>query len=130
MLIPFLYATSPGTQSLRSVRVPSNQNIRWWLPFLFSLLKDKNFLSPHICQIDILMRIDDHHDTAHMRCYLSLVMYDAYLWSRVPLTNIKAIMTLIETNVKITLVMVLYFMIPHYIVIWLKVLYFIALFLT
>jgi hypothetical protein len=30
-------------------------------------------------------------------------MYDAYLLSRVPLTNIKAIMTLIETNVKITL---------------------------
>jgi len=54
VLIPSLYATSPRTRSLRPVRVPSNQNTRWRLPFHFSLIKDKNFLSLHICQIDII----------------------------------------------------------------------------
>jgi hypothetical protein len=53
VLIPSLYAINPRTRSLRPVRVPSDQNTRWRLPFHFPLIKDKNFLSSHICQIDI-----------------------------------------------------------------------------
>ena len=44
MLIPSLYATSPRTQSLRPVRVPSDQNTRWRLPFHFSTNKRQYFL--------------------------------------------------------------------------------------
>jgi len=50
VLIPSLYATSLRTRSLRPVRVSSDQNTRWRLPFHFSLIRDKNFLSPHIFQ--------------------------------------------------------------------------------
>jgi len=56
VLIPSFYATSPRTRSLRLVRVPSDQNTRWRLPFHFTLIKDKNFLSPHICQIGLHFR--------------------------------------------------------------------------
>jgi len=56
VLIPFLYATSPRTRSLRSVRVSSDQNTRWQLPFHFLPINDKNFLSSHICQIDLHFR--------------------------------------------------------------------------
>ena len=52
MLIPSLYATSPRARSLRPVRVPSDQNTRWRLPFHFPPTKDNIFLSPHICQKD------------------------------------------------------------------------------
>ena len=44
MLIPFLYATSPRTWSLRPVRVPGDQNTRWRLPFLLSTDKRQEFL--------------------------------------------------------------------------------------
>jgi hypothetical protein len=39
VLIPSLYATSLRTQSLRPVRVPSDQNTRWRLPFPFFTAK-------------------------------------------------------------------------------------------
>ena len=39
MLIPSLYPTSPRTRSLKPVRVPSDQNTRWRLPFHFSTNK-------------------------------------------------------------------------------------------
>ena len=45
VLIPSLYATSPRTQSLRPVRVPSDQNTRWRLPFHFLPTKENIFLS-------------------------------------------------------------------------------------
>ena len=47
MLISSLYATSPRTCSPRPVRVPSDQNIRWRLPFHYvhPLIKDKKSLS-------------------------------------------------------------------------------------
>ena len=48
VLIPFLYATSSRTQSLRPVRIPSNENIRWWLPFCFSITKRQE---PLVCPI-------------------------------------------------------------------------------
>jgi len=49
VLIPSLYATSPRTRSLRPVRVPSDQNTRWRLPFYFSTNKRREFLvSPHL----------------------------------------------------------------------------------
>jgi len=56
VLIPSHYATSPHTRSLRPVRVPSDQNTRWRLPFHFRPIDDKNFLSPHICQISLHFR--------------------------------------------------------------------------
>jgi len=56
VLIPSHYATSPRTRSLRPVRVPSDQNSRWRLPFHFRPIDDKNFLSPHICQISLHFR--------------------------------------------------------------------------
>jgi len=70
VLIPSLYATSPRTRSLRPVRVPSDQNTRWRLPFHFSLIKDKNFLSPYICQIDIYildLKWNIRRDAIHVR---------------------------------------------------------------
>jgi hypothetical protein len=72
VLIPSLYATSPRTRSLGPIRVPSDQNTRWRLPFHFSLIKDKNFLSLHICQIDIhylhfQIKWNFHRDAAHVR---------------------------------------------------------------
>jgi hypothetical protein len=49
VVIPSLYATSPRTQSLRPVRVPSDQNTRWRLPFHFPTNKRQYFLvSPHL----------------------------------------------------------------------------------
>jgi hypothetical protein len=49
VLIPSLYATSLRAQSLRPVRVPSDQNTRWRLPHHFLPLRDKEFLvSPHL----------------------------------------------------------------------------------
>ena len=53
MLIPSLYATNLRTPSLRPVRVPSDQNTRWRLPFYILLIRDKNSLSLHICQINL-----------------------------------------------------------------------------
>jgi len=44
VLIPSLYATSLRTRSLRPVRVPSDQNTRWRLPFYFSTDKRQEFL--------------------------------------------------------------------------------------
>jgi hypothetical protein len=41
--------TSPRTQSLRLVRVPNDQNIRWRLSFHLSTDKRQEFLvSPHL----------------------------------------------------------------------------------
>jgi len=49
VLIPSLYATSLRTRSLRPVRVPSDQNTRWRLPFHFSTNKRHEFLvSTHL----------------------------------------------------------------------------------
>jgi len=49
VLIPSLYATSPRTQSLRPVRVLSDQNTRWRLPFHFPTNKRQYFLvSPYL----------------------------------------------------------------------------------
>jgi hypothetical protein len=56
VLIPSLYATSLRTRSLRPVRVPSDHNTRWRLPFHFLPTKDNIFLSPHICQISLHFR--------------------------------------------------------------------------
>ena len=70
MLIPSLYATSLRTRSLRSIRVPSDQNTRWRLPVHILLIRDKNSLSIHICQIDhyhFSLRVGDRRDAAHMR---------------------------------------------------------------
>jgi hypothetical protein len=72
VLIPSHYATSPRTRSLRPVRVPSDQNTRWRLPFHFRPIDDKNFLSPHICQISLHFRfkvgiILFRRDAAHVR---------------------------------------------------------------
>jgi len=74
VLIPSLYATSPRTRSLRPVRVPSDQNTRWRLPFLFSINKRQEFLvSPHLPH-----KIDFEggcfrRDAAHMRhCWWSV----------------------------------------------------------
>ena len=47
MLIPSFYVTSPRTRSPRPVRVPSDQNTRWQLPFHFLPIKDNIFLYPH-----------------------------------------------------------------------------------
>ena len=44
MLIPSLYATSLCTRSLKAVRVPSDQNTRWRLPFPHSTDKRQEFL--------------------------------------------------------------------------------------
>ena len=69
MLIPSLYATSLRTRSLRPVRVPSDHNTRWRLPFhFFPLIRDKNSLSPHIYQIHTPLSVeDDRRDAAHVR---------------------------------------------------------------
>ena len=69
MLIPSLYATSLRTQSLRPVRVPSDQNTRWRLPHHFSPLRDKEFLvSPHLLDIYPLhLRVDNRRYAAHVR---------------------------------------------------------------
>jgi small-conductance mechanosensitive channel len=49
MLISFLYTISSLSQTLELVRVPSDQNIRWRLSFLFSTDKGQEslFLSTH-----------------------------------------------------------------------------------
>jgi hypothetical protein len=52
VLILFLYVINPHTRSLRLVRVLSDQNIKWQLPFHFSADKRQEFLVSHICQID------------------------------------------------------------------------------
>jgi hypothetical protein len=52
VLIPSLYATSLRSRSLRPVRVPSDQNTRWRLPVHILLIRDKNSLSLHICQVN------------------------------------------------------------------------------
>jgi len=39
VVIPSVYATNPRAQSLRLVRVPSDQNIRWWLSFPLAMDK-------------------------------------------------------------------------------------------
>jgi len=46
MLIPFLYAISPRTQSLRLVRVPVTKILGDDFHSLIPLIKDKNSLSP------------------------------------------------------------------------------------
>jgi len=50
----FLYRISFCTSSLRPFRIFNNQNIRCDSHFNFSLIKDKNLLSPYICQIDTI----------------------------------------------------------------------------
>ena len=55
MLIHSLYTNCPRAQSLRPVRVPSNQNTRWRLSFLLSLythMRVYNFAAmPYTCDI-------------------------------------------------------------------------------
>jgi len=61
VLIPSLYATSLHTRSLRPVRVPSDQNTRWRLPFHFSTAKRQELLvSPYF------------PDTTHMRVWRAI----------------------------------------------------------
>ena len=52
VLIPSLYTTSLRTPSLRPLRVPSDQNTKWRLSFQILLIRDKNSLSLHICQMN------------------------------------------------------------------------------
>jgi len=67
VLIPFLYATNPHTRYLKPIRVSSDQNTRWRLSFHFPLIKDKNLLSPHICQIHYESGISPHtYDTKNL----------------------------------------------------------------
>jgi hypothetical protein len=68
VLIPSLYATSLRTRSLRSVRVLSDQNTRWRLPFHFSNDKRQEFLvSPYFLDTHPLSVKDDRRDAAHVR---------------------------------------------------------------
>jgi len=47
---------------------PIDQNTRWRLPVHILLIRDKNSLSLHICQVDtISLRVDDRRDAAYVR---------------------------------------------------------------
>jgi hypothetical protein len=67
----FLYATNPRTRSLRPVRVPSDQNTKWRLPFYFSTGKRQEFLvSTHLPHFLDTTNIEGgcfRRDAAHVR---------------------------------------------------------------
>jgi hypothetical protein len=67
VLIPFLYATSPRTRSMRPFRVYSDQNTRWRLPFYFSTDKRQEFIvSPYL--LDTTRESGRYRrDAAHVR---------------------------------------------------------------
>jgi hypothetical protein len=54
-----MYAISPRAQSLRKVRVPSDQNTRWGLSFLLSTDKRQEFLVSSYFPDRLHMRADD-----------------------------------------------------------------------
>ena len=65
MLIPSLYATSPRTRSLRPVRVPSDQNTRWRLPFHLTDKRQEFLVSPYLPHIKYIFRVDVFAATPH-----------------------------------------------------------------
>jgi hypothetical protein len=76
MLMLFLYTTSPRARSLRPIGVPSDQILGGDSHSCFPLIKDKNFLSPYVFQIDKYpyLRVNDIADAAHVRqCYFSVI---------------------------------------------------------
>jgi len=76
MLMFFLYTTSPRARSLRPIRVPNDQKLGGDSHFCFPLIKDKNFLSLYVFQIDKYpyLRVDDIADVTHVQqCYFSII---------------------------------------------------------
>jgi len=90
VLIPFIYAISFRTRSLRPVRVPSDQNTRWRLPFKFSTDKRQEFLvSPYLPDKPYIFSwvVNDYRDAAYGRQHFWLVV--ELMTSRLFLPRIK-----------------------------------------
>jgi len=77
VLIPSLYTISPRTRSLRPVRVPSNQNIRWRLSFPPSTDKRKGILiSPYFSYLpDRYLDEVQYLSRRHIRATHFIVIY-------------------------------------------------------
>jgi len=87
VLIPSFYAIGPRTRSVTPIKISSDQNTRWRLDFLFTLIEYKNFLSPsfldtqnlvkwiiimtlHTCDSPYILHVDI---TAHQTYILNFV---------------------------------------------------------